>query len=152
MYQLKTLFLLIWCHMCLSCHVWERFENVWNYINFSRCWCPKLTPTANGVLFERAQQAAYIPTTLQDKNLIFKDAAKLSFFSKKKRLPKSRTNFYRTIFKWWTAVEIKTVKTQPKQQHVTYEIVRFKIQCINYNMVFWITIWDCSSSCSTIAH
>ena len=35
-----------------------------------------LTPTENGVSFESAQKAAYIPATLQDKILIFKAAAK----------------------------------------------------------------------------
>ena len=42
-----------------------------------------LTPTENGVSFESAQKAAYIPATLQDKILIFKAAAKqFSFYQK----------------------------------------------------------------------
>ena len=103
--------LLIWCCLCL--HV--VLESAWNYIHLSCRWSPKLTPTANGVSFESAQQAVYIPDTLQNQILIFKAVSKsFSFYQKQDWKNYEETHVQNPTIKfqkWWMTVERKTVKT-----------------------------------------
>ena len=149
LYILKTFF--CWCNVVCVYRV--MFESSWNYIHLSRRWRPKWSPTKNGVSFESAQQDAYTNATLQDQIWIFKSFAKPFLFFFKKQDWKTHVQ-YRTIKfqKRWTSVEIKTVKTQTKQQHVTSVIALFKMKHVTHMMVLWITICDRSSYCSVISY
>ena len=103
--------------------LWEHVKKIYIFLSLT----PKMsTPHKMGYIIRKKNIKLHIfPTTLKDQILNIKLLQNCSHFQKI-RLENSHKNLTIKFQKWWTAVESKIVKTQPKKQHVTSEIAKFK--------------------------